>query len=49
MPRLTQLCLLLYLLPAALPAQTAPSQWTCEMGFQNTAPNVPANAVGAQF
>lgn len=39
----------LFLAPMAAFAQSAPGQWNCEMGFQNTAPGVPANAVGAQF
>lgn len=34
-------------LPAA--AQNAVGQWNCEWGFQNTAPGVPADAIGGAF
>lgn len=44
-------CLIVALLicPLSALAQTAPGQWNCETGFQNTAPGVPPNAVGSQF
>ena len=40
--------LALLALPSAALAQET-QVWACEFGFQNTAPGVPANAVGAQF
>lgn len=36
-------------LPVMAQAQDATGPWQCEWGFQNTAPGVPANAVGGQF
>lgn len=48
---LTMTAALLALLgvPAAAQQMNIAGQWTCEMGFQNTAPGQPANAVGQRF
>ncbi len=47
--RLSPLIMLSIVLSAPASAQSMAGYWDCEMGFRNTAPGTPANAVGLQF
>ncbi len=47
--RLSPLIALGIVLSAPVSAQSMAGYWDCEMGFRNTAPGTPANAVGQQF